>query len=105
MIFSHNIKIILITNKNIALEDYFDSNYSILGLALNMCILLAEKCDLTVVRSNTDEETAKLFKSMRGSNNFMLGNNKLFMNQAISMKEGSSSELNQLLLTGICIDQ
>jgi hypothetical protein len=40
-----------------------------------------------VVKANTDEETAKLFKSMRGASNFMLGNNRSFMEQAISMRE------------------
>lgn len=80
------IKVIL-ANNNEDVDNCSDAEFAILGLALNMCVLLAEKRDLAVVRANTDEETVKLFKSMRGSSNFMLGNNKSFMEQAISMRE------------------
>ena len=69
------IKVILVNNANIDVNDYSESNFNISGLALNMCILLAEKRNLAVVHFNTDEETTKLFKSIRGANNFMLGNN------------------------------
>ena len=48
--FKHYYKNYSNLNKNIASEDYSDSNYSILGLALNICILLTEKCDFAVVR-------------------------------------------------------
>ena len=78
------IRIILDYNKD---SNYCNSDFYILGIVLNMCVLLAEKRDLAVVKSHTDEETAKLFKSMRGANNFMIGSNASIMNQAISMRE------------------
>jgi hypothetical protein len=79
------IKIIL--NEAEKTQDLNEFQFNLLGLTLNMCVILAEKRDLAVVKANTDEETAKLFKSMRGASNFMLGNNRSFMEQAISMRE------------------
>ena len=38
--------------------NYCDSDFYILGIVLNMCVLLAEKHDLAVVKSYTNEETS-----------------------------------------------
>ena len=54
------IKVIFVNNVNIDVNNYLESDFNILGLALNMCILLAVKRDLAVVYFNINEETTKL---------------------------------------------
>jgi hypothetical protein len=73
--------------KILSVKEWDDHDMSLMGVTLNMCLILAQKRDLAVVRANTDEETAKLFKSMRNSSNLMAGRNKDFMEQAISLRE------------------
>ncbi len=64
-----------------------EEDLDILGIILNMCSILAQKRDLAIVRSTTDEETARLFKSMKGANNLLSEKNKEFISQALSMRE------------------
>jgi hypothetical protein len=64
-----------------------EEDFEVLGIVLNMCSILAQKRDLAIVRSTTNEETAKLYKSMKGANNLMSEKNKEFISQALAMRE------------------
>jgi hypothetical protein len=63
------------------------TDYEILGITLNMCLTLAQKRDLAMVKANTDPETAKLFKSLKSANNLMTEENQAFVDQAIKFRE------------------
>ena len=59
----------------------------ILALALNMCQILIQKRNLAMVRNNTDEETAKLYKSYLAAGSSLEGINQVAFNQAVSIRK------------------
>ena len=68
-------------------RDWTDEKFDIMGLTFNMLLLLATKCDYVVVLNTTDEETAKLFKSMKKSSNLLVLNSQEHFDRAVSLRE------------------
>jgi hypothetical protein len=78
------IKIIILRSQK-KLE--IDADLDILALVLNMCKLLADKRDLAVITSQTDEATAQIFKSLQRGGDLLSERNKAIFSQTISMRE------------------
>ena len=79
------VKVLIIKKEENVFHPGFDKD--ILALALNMCQILIQKCNLDIVRNNTDEETAKLYKLYLTTGSSLEEINQVAFNQAVSIRK------------------